>query len=292
MKNSELINELDVLFGKNRTGLRDKLKETVDKLEMWDGIGAEIHKKTNQPIRGMELISEEMHEAIKNPDAKFEDIGDCCFYYEMVLNSGIKDGLDWDMDLTENCKGGSKICTIWANLLFPYYAIDYHLMTYKREIDEVEILPYKPTTKREMKIVEKIKDIFKANGFKLISTKLAKTVVPKAMTDVKGKGEATVFDCLFSDIHYYTDYYSRFSCFGENGQNKLDHIYPGTEIRWREKLNKNNKVIERYISIDCPSGETIHIDLDNKYKISKIILSNRGNEMTLDVKNKKLNKKK
>ncbi len=288
MTKAELINELNSLFGKNRDKLCDRLKVAMGDIARWENIGAEIHKKTRQPIRGAELISEDMAEWIKNPKAKIEDIGDCSFYYEIILNGGVKDGMDWDIELAERCKGGSKICTIWSSLLFPYYSTDYYLMKYIREIDEIELLPYRPSTKREVQIEAKINDIFKSNGLKLITPKLANTIVPKAMTDVKDKGKATVFACLFSDIHEYKEDYFRGSCFDDK-KNRLDHIFPGTEISWNERLSRKNKVIERYVSIHCPSGELVHIDLDDQYRIEKVKYSHKLNKsLTLDVKKKKL----
>ena len=287
MTNAELINELNVLFGKNRAKLHNKLKAAIENIPFLDNIGYQIHSKTNQPIRGSELLSKDILEGIKNPDFEIEEIGDCCFYYEIVLNSGIKDGMDWDIKLADKCKGGVKICNIWSSLLFPYYTIDYYLMKYKQEYGEVEITPYKPSTKRELQIDTKIKDIFKSNSIKPVSAKLAKSIVPKAITDVKPKGEATVFDCLFSDIQSYTDYKSRFS-YGHNDQNKLNHIYPNTEISWKERIDTKNRVLERNFTISCQSGETIYIELDEKYQISKIILPDTHNNMTLDVKKKKL----
>jgi len=125
-------------------------------------------------------------------------------------------------------------------------------------------------------------EVFEEHGFSQISKRLASEIVPKAITDCKRQGEATIFDCLFSDTQRYHDDTVRFS------DNELPGTYPGSMVSWHERFDRKGNVKDRYTWIEYSSGDCVTIFLDKKSRITKIrftrkLKKQKKEEMVLDV---------
>ncbi len=295
MTDAKLIQNLNSLFGSDRSVLRKKLIDVRDITSKWERIGRDIRKKTRQPVNTNIGLFDETFDEIDDPKADMFWLGDSSFFYEVILNSGVKSGLDWDKKLAVKCRGSVKFCVVWASLLMPYYAIDTYCMKYTPDPGEFKFSPYIPSTKREKLIVSQVRDMLKEHGFTRITKKLSKRKVPKAITDCYDKGTATVFHCLFSDTHYYQDDYVRFS--DSSSGKPIAGVYSGTTVGWYERLDRRGRVIERSTWREYSSGDRTTTYLDKKFNITEIRTvqvkpGGKHSEITLDVKNRRIKRKK
>jgi len=182
----------------------------------------------------------------------------------MILNQGIKRGGDWGRNLAQRCNGTVNICDIWVSILLPYYTINFYSMTYNRKLKEYEFKPFRPKKKRDIRLANILTGIPKAHGFKKISKRVSKLKVSNAITDCRQKGEATVFDCLFSDTQTYREDILRFS------DKPLQGILKGTEISWQECITPSGRMIEKYHCYRIESGDYVRLHLDQKDRITKV----------------------
>lgn len=292
MTETELIQNLNSLFGSDRSELRKKLIEVRESVSQWERLGRALRTNVRQPINVNPCFFEDTFSKLDDPKADMFWVGDCSYYYEILLNPGIKSGLDWDKRLALKCGGTAKLCIVWASVLLPYYAIDCYCMKYKTKPDEFEFTPYIPSAKKEKHMLSQVRDVMRENGFTRMPKTLAKRKVPKAITDCREKGKATVFDCLFSDTQCYQEHFVRFT--DSTGKNPIAGVYPGTTVGWRERLGRKGGVIERYTWREYPSGDTITTFLDKKFRVTEIRVSRGGTKskqkptMLLDIKKKKL----
>ncbi len=292
MTESELIKHLNTLFGRDRGVLCKKLIDVRENISQWERLGRALKKNTRQPVNANPCLFEDTFSKLDDPKADMYWLGDSSYYYEILLNSGIRSGLDWDKRLARKCGGTAKLCVVWASLLLPYYAMDTYCMTYTPKPGEWKFTPYVPSVKREKHILSQVRDVMREHGIARMTKKLAKRKVPKAITDCREKGEATVFNCLFSDTKFYQEDFVRFS--DSISKNPIAGVYPGTTVGWRERLDRKGSVIERSTWREYPSGDTITTYLDKSFRVIEIRISQGGPKskrrptIILDIKKKKL----
>ncbi len=199
-------------------------------------------------------------------DRKFDLLwtGDCSYCYSIILNQGIKRGGDWGRKLALRCGGTTHLCDMWVSTALPYYAIDTYSMAYNPKLKQYEFKPFRPSKKRDAQLVKTLTNIPKLHGFKKISKRVSKLRVPKAITDCREKGEATVFNCLFSDTQCYTETIRRIS------DEPLPGVLKGTKVSSQECLTPSGKIIEKYHSYRVESGDYVRIHLDKQNRITKV----------------------
>lgn len=292
MTDAKLVQNLNTLLGSDRSALRKKLLEVRQDVSKWENLRRVINKKTRQPIQSTPCLYEEAFDELNDPELDMSWIGDASYSYDILLNSSPDSGLDWDKKLAVKCGGTAKRCVVWASVLLPYYAIDTYCIIYTPKAGEFEIYPYTPSTKREKKILSQIRDIMKEHGFSRMTKKLAKRKVSKAITDLREKGEATVFDCLFSDIHCYEENHVRFT--GDPVAIDGAGVCSGVTVGWRERIDRKGKVLERSEWRQYPSGDLVITHLDSKFRVTEIKVVEKVSgkklysEINLDVKKRKI----
>jgi hypothetical protein len=286
MREDQLIRELNRLFGKDRKALREALLAIDPGFKTYKAIGRQIRRQTGQPV----LMADEL--LIEIPDDLSEDkcdmfwLGDISYYYEIVLNREIKRGMDFDKKLALHCGGPVYICVVWISLLFPIYAIDTYSMAYLSNPPQWEFTPHYLKLKAEKISIYRIRQILRDNGFSRASKKFSAQKVRKAITDCRVQGEATVFDCLFSDTQQFHEDIVRFP------DESLPGTYPGTEISWLERYNQRGQLIEKYVYQSFSSGDSIRTYLNGKTRIKEVIVHRStgkgklGIEMAFDVEKK------
>ncbi len=289
MSETELIRNLNSLFGWDRTLLRQKLIEVRQDTSRWEKVGREIKKKTQQPVKASLGLFEDTFDQLDTPKADMFWVGDGSYYYEILLNSGVRSGLDWDKRLALKCGSTAKLCVVWASLLMPYYALDTYCMKYNTDPGEFEFHPYNPVKKREISIISQVRDILNQHGFAFVAKRLAKKAVPKAVTDCRERGEATVFDCLFSDTKFYQEHHVRFS---DSSGESIKGIFPDTTVGWGDRVDREGGR-ERSTWCEYQSGDTVITRLDEKYRVVEITIQSCSHnklksEMTVDINKRKL----
>ncbi len=272
MTDEELIKEIKRLFGSKRITLLKALHECADKIPVQAMIEQELQKTTGLHVKSCVALSDDTLKWMSqkssdikklnfDPEDRSELIGDPSFWFLLLLNKNIKDPLDFDEKLAER-HNTLFFCEIWASILFPLYTYDIYYWKYSKKDNIQEFGPYKPQKKHEAIAVNDMKKAMKTFGYKLISKKTAKTIIRQAITDCAEKGEATVFDCIFSDMTFYTETKSR--------MNIERNVYPelGMECNWREYYDKKHKLYEKkiYMQFYERDDETIVIDSEGRIK--------------------------
>jgi len=288
MTEAELIRCLNSLFGKDRSLLRQKLMEVREDSSKWEKTGKIIRRKTGQPVNTNTGTFEETFEHLDDPHADMYWVGDCSYYYEILLNRGVKTGLDWDRKLALKCGGTAKLCEVWASLLLPYYILDSYSRKYTPSPGEFEFTPYNPATKREKLIVSQIREVMQERGFSPITKKMARKSVPKAITDCREEGEASVFDCLFSDTQCLQEDRVRFS----DSPKPIKGVCPNTTVGWYERIDRKGGVVERSTWREYPSGDRVITYLDKKFRVVRVRVvpggSRTKSQIIVDTKKREL----
>lgn len=267
MTEKEILASIKKLFGRNREPLRKSLKkafEAMQEYDKWWDIKKILHRKTGQAVATWCGLMEETFANIGRKNAKLDYIGDPSFRYEIVLNPDRVKGLDWDKKLAMECGGTVNICVVWINMLLPLYAMDFFSLSYSEKDEAYEYKPYKPKTAAEKEIVKTVKDELKARDLQMVSRKLASTQPGGAYTDLATDGEATVFQCLFSDLLGYQEEWLKVN------EHELADPIKGVKVGWREHFNRRGKILKTEIYRTFPSGDQIKTVMDGKDRVVQV----------------------
>ncbi len=195
-------------FSNNRTNLITLLK----KFEWEDSIMQEIYSKLlnkGVPFYSQMGIPVEIKNNLKNEKINNKNLGDISDFYTFIFNTDI----EWEdyLDNTNLLNRDSEIhyCNIWINWFIPVYYIE---VCYIKRIESNNGTLEGPLLKlnnEELNIIENIQNIFNEKGYSLSDFNFLKEKVKGVNTDCFEKDETTVFDCIYSDLHYYQDKFKR-----------------------------------------------------------------------------------
>ena len=282
----DTILQLDQLFDRERVPLSELVSRALENSKRARRVGRALRKQTGKPVRfGSGLLVESPEEA---DCIDLDLVGDFSFRYEIVLNAGVKQGLDFDAKLAQRCKGPVHMCWVWVSLLLPCYTIDTFDMAYTNATNQWEFSPHTPSKGVEQRTLNLTRTLMSEHGYSRVTKKLARLKVPKATTDCCRRGEATVFDCLFSDTQDFHCGIVRCTHLGVPG------VYPGSKVGWREHIGDRGQVLEKYTWREFRSGDWVTTYLDSKARVTKVKVvrkvGKQKREMVLDVE-KRLRRK-
>ncbi len=266
MTQEELIAETIKYFGKKN---RRRLKNTITSLE-FEGEETKRWKKSIKKITEHPfIISDGMYDYVieniinKNfDDIEMDDIGDLSWNIKILLNKNCDNGYDWDKKLATKCGGTAKILEIYINFIVPAYTLHKYYITYNKGENYYEFGEIK-TDDYENKIIRKIKNLFKKLNYFYVTQNLASKNFPELVSDVNRKGNATIFDCLFSDVYFYQEGIKRF-----NDKSITDQT--GKKIHWNEYYNNKGKLLYREEYRYFESKNVLCSTTNNKGEITKI----------------------
>ena len=125
---------------------------------------------------------------ILNPEIKHEDFNDCSFYY------AIRNKFD-----------EVHFCKIWINWFLPVYYIE---TSYEKTIDNGEYYedgPLNQLSLLEKNTIEKLTSILNEFGYSPLQLDFLKQTIPEVSEKSVVGYDYSIFDCLFSDMMYYTE---------------------------------------------------------------------------------------
>ena len=291
MTDQELISYLNRTFGRARRRLREALAGVPERIELCEDIADEIRENTGRSMLAAEGLPEETLDWAGGGKCDMYYMGDASFYCEIVLNKGVehRNEADSDRRLIKRCGGTARECLVWISLLQPLYIMDVCSMTIRSKPREWEFEPCVPKLKGEQEVVRKVRSILQKHGFKRVSRKLAGMSVPLAITDGCKRGDATVFDCLFSDIRQLVE--GRVLVSDDSSRRPIKGAYRGTEISWREWYDGRGKLKEAETFRNFASGDMVKTSLDGRGRVVKVEVYPKAKKgeyvnFTLDVKKK------
>jgi len=275
MREKDILKTLRRIFVKDKSLVMPEIRKIVAERDtVWD-ILRELKRRTSQAIEGRENIFEEY---IEGKESSSELIGDLSLKFGIVLNNGVTRGYDWYKKLADHCGGTVRICQLWASLILPLYTIDLFYMKYCKKHNYIEYGPYQLRYVYEKETLGMAKNVLKEQGLSYLGKNLSKRIVPSAVTDLKGKGEATVFDCLFSDVFSYTEERHRYS------DKFLYTTEPsGAKFCWSQFFGKGHKASRQKIVQFFPSGDTLQTKLNAKGEISYVGVNRKKGLRTFEL---------
>lgn len=277
MTKTEIIRQAKHYFGKDRRHIKKLLLSYEFKdtnVRQWKKDIASIVSNPNRIKFG---LFDDLILWIKNNETNqinWNWIGDLSWTIEIVLNSGIEKGYDWDKKLALNCNGTARILTVFISDAIPCFTFDSSYITYSKTENYYEFGPLKMLTKDEHKIIRNITNFLKRKGLQFLEQEFTKTKFKGLYSDTNSDGNASLFDVLFTDTNCYTTKTKRFCDKDIIEKN-------GTKFRWTEIYDNKGKLKERSESRWTTGGDYF-----------KIVLDNKGQILNVDITRKEIEKKK
>ena len=201
-------------------------------------------------------------------DNKLEEInwnwiGDLSWTIDILLNEGIKNGLDWDIKLATKCNGTTRFFTIYISDIIPCYTFDCHYMIYNKKENYYEFGPILDLTNTEQKTIEIVKKHLKDKDLVFLNRKFCEQKFKELISDTKEDGNASLFDVLFKDTTFYQTEIKRTSI-------KQVAEKSGTTYSWTEFYNLKKVLKERIEYRHLKSGDSIKTVLNAKGQITNV----------------------
>ncbi len=284
MNKTEIIKQAKHYFGKDRQNLKELVLSYEFNGEHYRQLKKELKNLVKVPFTIEYGIFKEVSTNIKNnelDEINWNWTGDLSWSIDILLNSNIDKGYDWDKKLAEKCNGTARLLRVFISDVISCYTYDCYYMTYSKKENYYEFGPI-TLTKEENEILLKISSLFKEKGLQFLDQKFCTRKSRELYSDINDEGNASLFDVLFSDMDFYTVETKRFcdkDIIEKNGQ----------KFRWTEYYN-DNILKERIESRWTKSGDYLKITLDSQGQILNVevtrkqIEDKKHQQFTLDIK--------
>ena len=285
MKENEIINQISKVYGEDRKIYLQELMKLKENWTSWEKLTKEIKKATGQPVEGhCELCSDVIEWILNNNKKKsrtpkFEYIHSASYHYRIVLTENVKSPLDWGFKLATKCGGTVHFCDLRVSMILPYYTIDKFYLKYSKKENWFEDGTLSKLSVFENSTIKQIKNSMNKKGFSYLNKKIAGRRIRNAFTDINCEGNASVYDCLFSDLYEYFGYRTKFS------DKEINDVVTGAKVRWFEYYDSKNVLTSKSVISEFPSGDVTKTIFDNKGSIRKLTVwpSDTLKEINIDV---------
>ena len=153
------------------------------------------------------------------------------------------------------------LCSIWTNWFLPLFFIEttYEFIDNKKKINQYG--PIVLTDKYELDIINKILKILANNGYQRLENEFTNRRIKGISTDCSEKNNATIFECLFSDLHFPTNHVRR------SIKSTKKSVNEKPELSIKEYLDENREVVIREAEIYHNAHSPLKITFDKNNKI-------------------------
>jgi hypothetical protein len=266
MNKIEIIRQAKYFFGKNRKPIKELVLSYEFNGKHYKQWKKEFKNIIDKPVDIHFGIFDDIVLWIK--ENKLEEInwnwiGDLSWTIDILLNEGIKNGLDWDIKLATKCNGTTRFFTIYVSEVIPCYTYDCHYMTYNKKENYYESGPVVDLTNTEKKTIEIVEKYLKNKGLVFLNRKFCEQKFKELISDTNKNGNASLFDVLFKDTNFYQTEIKRTST-------KQVAEKSGTTYSWTEFYNLKKNLKERIEYRHFKSGDCIKTVFDIKGQIKNI----------------------
>lgn len=208
--NKELILQfINDNFSRNRTNLIPLLKKFNWESSVVKNIYCDLLRNIDRPFYSERDISQEVKENLNQKTINTGTLGDVSDFYTIIFNPNLKDSDI--LDTSHLLKQDSEIhyCNIWISWFLPIYYIE---VCYIKDIDSGKFTQegsLNELNSFELTLINKIHNTLKKWNYSFCDFDFLKEKVKGVNTDCFEKDETSVFDCVFSDLHYYNDKLNR-----------------------------------------------------------------------------------
>lgn len=122
-----------------------------------------------------------------------------CYEFKILLCENQKI-LDDDIILIKELNGVRMDLRIFISAVAPYYYMFTEETKYDESDNKWQFITVEKTDEKTEELVKKIDCCMKKRNYEKLTPTIVKTTVPGIETELKESGQATVFDCLFTDM--------------------------------------------------------------------------------------------
>lgn len=283
MKENEIIDFIYENFSKGRKKLIPKINEFLLNNECTQNFKEKFTELENIPY----VLSSYSSDKLRNSKTKSSEVGDISDIWTFCLNSkfleGCKEG-NLYCKIDESINKGNEIhtCKVWINWFLPIYYIEttYELRDKKKGIEQFGNL--KLEDKIEIDNYKKILKALESLNYKKLELSFLNTKLKNISTDCSERKNATIFECLFSDLVYPTRHIRK------KINKKTKSTLPS--IAFTEYLDINRDL--EYIEADIYHHglSSINLTFDRENKLIQILsrkgkIEKKKNEIRIQFKN-------
>ncbi len=259
----QILNFIDENFKNGRKNLLPKINEFLLDQNSTIILNADFKNKIKLPFHSESFSSVE----IRNSKTNKGEIGDISDIWIFCLNQDVFEtynngNIDWDF--SSYLKKGKElhICKLWVNWFLPVYYLEtcYEFIDNKNGFEQFGTLTLNEAN--EIKIVKNIMGILEKRNYTRLGLNFLNTKLKGISTDCSEFKNASIFDCLFSDIVYPTEHVRK------SIPKKKESVYP--EFSFKEFLNDNRERTHLEAEI-CQDYNTLSLKFDNANKIVESI---------------------
>lgn len=284
MNQEQIISELKKYFGENKDELKKKVQSicfTGMEYDNWRRFIEEV--ASGHPFNIEYGIMPDVAEKLSEQEydkINWGLLGDLSWEMEILLNENVKNSYDWNKELCLRCGGTARMLKIMVSDVIPVFTYETYSKTYSKKGNYYEFAPIKPDRGIETTIKNEVVQAFKQKGFQYIPKRFALRRFKDLYSDCNIRGNASVYDVLFSDINSYHLQQIRLS-----DKNLKDPT--GKDIKWREYYGKDGGLLERHEYRYFSSKNVLLIITNHKNEIESITVW----KDTIDEKDKKFRMK-
>lgn len=284
MNQKEVLQQAQKMFGKDRTLLREHMCAFTFEGRDYRQWRKRFRSIVTTPFNLSYGMFDDVVEALiqkRYDDIDWFWIGDLSWTVDILLNAGVKRGYDWDKHLARHCGGTARLLRIWINDILPAYTLDSFYMTYSSLQKYYEFGPIRKRLQEENDTIKRVKRLLKSLQYVYIPRKLASKHIKELVSDCNSEGNATVFECLFSDT---TSFQREFKRFNEDALKDPT----GKDINWNEYYDQygNLQYREEYRYHASGNVECITTDANDcimHVKVWRDIETRKHQEFSMDL---------
>jgi hypothetical protein len=287
MKEEEIIEFIYDNFTNGRKKLFPKINKFLLNDDCTQILKREFGKLENIPF----ILGSHSSDNLRNSRTKSSEIGDICDIWTFCLNPYLLEDCKEEIlyyKIEESVNKGNEIhiCKVWTNWFIPVYYVEitYEFKDKKKGIEQYGELEI--NDKNEIENYQNVINILTNLGYQKLDLPFLDTKLKNISTDCSESKNATIFECLFSDL-VYPSRHIRKEIY-KKSKSKL----PKMSIIEHLDKNRDLKLIEAEIFNNGYSS--LNLIFDNESKLTQLIsrggkIEKKKNEITIKYIDKKTN---
>lgn len=208
MNQAEILSFIQEQFIPDRKKLIPLLQSFQWKNSVLEKICTNIQDQVKRPIQGFCDMYDDRKNKFAQNDYDLEDLGDISDFYIFLLNPEIQEVDDWSFEGYFQKNKEIHLCYLGINWFLPVY---YLHTSYEKGVNYgifYQSGPLKKLSEYEQHFIQQIDSILESFNYQKLESDFLKKRIPGALTDISEK-DASVYDCLFSDIYLHQDEHIR-----------------------------------------------------------------------------------
>ncbi len=198
-----LVRHCTTLWSGDHAPLHAALLEQSARLRDWRDVESVLENATGFRVDGECMLADDVIAALRSGPAALDALqpgvgtalGDPAFAFDVLLHREAWEVDDWRADLARQLGSDVRVLALYRSLLAPVYAIE----AFGVGAGGIQRDTALRLDAAERQALDLATAVLEARGFRRLANADLATPVPGAWTDLCKPGEATLFQCLFTD---------------------------------------------------------------------------------------------